>query len=200
MLAAGGPPPRSLVLEAQPVSAERLREPVSVSLSDGSAVCLRPIRAEDAARLQAFHARLSPDSIYLRWLAAHPVLSAEEARQLADLDYASRMAYVATTGADETEQIVGVARYGLLQPAEAEAAVIVEDAYQSRGLGWALLDRLMRYSRAMGVTTWVAEINAANARMLRFIERGGLPVTRRLEGGAWQLRMDIASVGVEPKE
>ncbi len=182
------------------MSAERLRQPVIVSLSDDSAVCLRPIRPDDAARLQAFHTRLSPNSIYLRWLAAHPVLSADEARQLSDLDYVTRMAFVATTGDGADEQIVGVARYGLLKPDEAEAAVIVEDAYQSRGLGWALLGRLMRYSRAMGVTTWLAEINAGNARMLRFIERGGLPVTRRLDGGAWQVRMDISSVSSETKE
>lgn len=181
------------------MNAERLREPAIVTLKDGTQVCVRPIRADDAARLQAFHTRLSPNSIYLRWLAAHPVLSAAEAAQLSDLDYNSRMAYVATTGTGEAEPIVGVARYGLVRPAdptEAEAAVVVEDAYQSRGLGWALLGRLMRYARAMGVTTWVAEINAGNARMLRFIERGGLPVKRRLEGGVWQLRMDIS--GIEP--
>lgn len=183
------------------MTADRLREPISLPLKDGTEVWLRPIRPDDAARLQAFHTRLSPDSIYLRWLAAHPVLSAAEAAQLSELDYQTRMAYVATTGAGEAEQIVGVARYGLVQadnPAEAEAAVVVEDAYQSRGLGWALLGRLMQYARAMGVTTWVAEINAGNARMLRFIERGGLPVTRRLEGGAWQLRMDISSLAAEP--
>ena len=183
------------------MSAERLREPVTHTLSDGTRVCLRPIRADDAPRLQSFHTRLSPDSIYLRWLAAHPVLTEKEAADLSDLDYATRMAYVATTGAGEDEHIVGVARYGLVQPTDptvAEAAVVVQDDYQSRGLGWTLLGRLMRYARAMGVLVWVAEINAGNARMLRFLERGGLPVARQLEGGAWQLRMDIS--GVQPEE
>jgi GNAT superfamily N-acetyltransferase len=183
------------------MTAERLREPTTVPLSDGTPVCLRPIRPDDAARLQAFHTRLSPNSIYLRWLAAHPVLSPAEAAQFSDLDYVTRMAFVATTGDGEAEAIVGVARYGLVRPAdpaEAEAAVVVEDAYQGRGLGSALLGRLLRYARAMGVRTWVAEINAGNARMLRFIERGGLPVTRQLEGGAWQVRMDISGVPSGP--
>jgi GNAT superfamily N-acetyltransferase len=176
---------------------EQLRQPVPQPLSDGTTVSLRPIRPDDAARLRAFHARLSPNSIYLRWLSAHPVLTEEEAAQLSNLDYRTRMAYVATTGAGEAEQIVGVARYGLVKaddPEVAEAAVVVEDAYQGRGLGWALLARLVSYARAMGVRAWVAEINAVNARMLRFIERGGLPTTRQLEGGSWQVRMDISSV------
>jgi acetyltransferase len=177
------------------MSAERLREPITVPLSDGTAVCLRPIRPDDAPRLQALQARLSPDSIYLRWLAARTELPAAEAAHLAELDYVTRMAYVATTGQGEDEQVIGVARYGLVRrddPEEAEAAVVVQDDFQRRGLGWALLGRLMRYARAMGVRTLVAEISATNARMLRFLERGGLPVTRRLEGGAWQIRMDIS--------
>lgn len=179
------------------MTTEQLREPVTQPLSDGTLVCLRPIRPDDAPRLQAFHTRLSPTSIYLRWLSAHPVLTAQEAAALSTLDYQTRMAYVAITGDGAAEQIVGVARYGLVKPSDpevAEAAVVVEDTYQGRGLGWALLGRLMRYARAMGVRAWVAEINAGNARMLRFIERGGLPVTRQLEGGAWQLRMDISGV------
>ncbi len=182
---------------------ERLREPVIVPLSGGETVQVRPIRPDDAARLQAFHTRLSPNSIYLRWLAAHPVLSGAEAAQLSNLDYTTRMAYVALTGEPGAEQIVGVARYGLVrpdQPEEAEAAVVVEDAFQGRGLGWALTSRLMRYARALGVRAWLAEINAGNARMLRFIERAGLPVTRRFDGGAWQLRMDIASAAPEQEQ
>ena len=42
--------------------------PETVTLSDGTTVTLRPIRADDAERLQALHARLSPETIYLRFL------------------------------------------------------------------------------------------------------------------------------------
>src|SRR5258706_309275 len=56
---------------------------------------IRPIRPDDAARLQAFHQRLSAESIYLRWLSAHPVLTDEEAAAMTQLDYSSRMAFVA---------------------------------------------------------------------------------------------------------
>ncbi len=175
------------------MSAESLREPVTVPLADGASVRLRPIRPEDAPRLQAFHSRLSPNTIYLRWLAAHPVLSAAEAAQLSEVDTLTRMAYIAVTGEAGSEQIVGVARYGLVEPGEAEAAVVVEDAYQGRGLGTALLGRLMEYAKAQGVRIWLAEINAENARMMRFINRGGFPVARRFEGGSVQVRLDISN-------
>jgi RimJ/RimL family protein N-acetyltransferase len=175
--------------------AERLRQPFTVSLSDGTPVTVRPIRLDDAPHLQALHARLSPESIYLRWLAARPALTDEEARDLSNVDSVARMAFVAALGQGDAERIIGVARYGRVKPDDpsvVEAAVVVEDAYQGRGLGSALIERLLRYSHAVGVRTWVAEVNAVNARMLRFMERDGLPVTRRFEGGAWQVQIDLS--------
>jgi GNAT superfamily N-acetyltransferase len=169
----------------------------TVTLKDGTPVQIRPIRPDDAERLQAFHARLSPDSIYLRWLSAHPVLSADEARALSTVDYKTRMALVATAG-DHTEPgapLVGVARYGLVpgRSDEAEVAVVVEDAYQHRGLGTALLLRLMDHALAAGLRYWSAEINVANARMMKFIQRGGLPISKVYQGGSWQVRVEIGT-------
>ncbi len=71
---------------------------------------------------------------------------------------------------------------------------MVADSFQQRGLGSLLLGRLLAYARSQGLTTWVAEINAENARMLRFIQRGGLPSTRRLDSAHWQVRIDISGV------
>ena len=173
---------------------DTLRAAEAVTLKDGTSVTLRPIRPDDAQRLQAFHLRLSPQTIYLRWLSAHPVLTDAEAQALSNVDYTTRMAIVATLLVEGEEHVVGVARYGVIspnQPDEAEAAVVVEDEYQHRGLGSLLLQRLLEYSRAQGIRYWMAEINAENARMMKFIQRGGLPTTKRLESGSWQIRMDI---------
>ena len=167
----------------------------SLTLKDGTPVWVRPIRPDDAERLQAFHARLSPESIYLRWLSAHPVLSLAEARALSTVDYASRMALVATTSPAPDAPLVGVARYGRVpgQHDEAEVAVVVEDSYQRRGLGTALLQRLMWHARTQGYRYWTAEINVANARMMKFIQRGGLPISKKYEGGSWQVRVEIGA-------
>jgi len=166
----------------------------TAQLRDGTRVTTRPIRPDDAPRLQAFHARLSPESVYLRWLSAHPVLTDDEAQTLSRVDYHERMAFVATR-LDSLDEIVGVARYAAAPaegPGAAEAAVVVADELQQHGLGTLLLRRLLAYARTQAITTWVAEINAQNARMLRFIQRGGLPTTRRLDSGSWQVRINIA--------
>lgn len=165
-----------------------------VTLRDGTELSLRPIRPDDAPRLQALHARLSPETIYLRFLSAHPTLSQTEAERLANVDQENRMALVATRSKNGEDLIVGVARYATLdaRPDEAEAAIVVEDAYQGRGLGTLLVERLLSYARMHGIRYFVAEINSENDRILRFIRRSGLPAEKKLEAGVWLIRVRLA--------
>src|SRR5689334_19886609 len=131
-----------------------LPEPEQVTLRDQAQVTIRPIRPDDAPRLQALHSRLTPESIYLRFLDMHPVLQADEAQRFASLDYRSRMAFVATEKTETEEQIIGVARYavdGPQRPTEAEYAIVIEDRYQGRGLGRLLMQRLINYARSSGI-------------------------------------------------
>lgn len=176
------------------------QRPETLTLKDGTPVLIRPIRPDDAERLQAFHARLSPESIYLRWLSAHPVLSLAEAQALSTVDYAARMALVATLSADPAAALIGVARYGRVpgRTDEAEVAVVVADDFQRRGLGTELLRQLMVYARTQGFRYWSAEINVANARMMKFIQRGGLPIAKRYDSGSWQVRVEIAPAAEPP--
>ena len=66
----------------------------NIKLLDGRLVTLRPIRPEDAPLLQEGFARLSAQSIYLRFLKTATGLSDTQARQLATVDYIDRMALV----------------------------------------------------------------------------------------------------------
>ena len=168
--------------------------PETVSLNDGTTVTLRPIRPDDAPRLQALHSRLSPETIYLRFLGMHLTLSNTEAERLANVDYETRMAFVATCTEKDEEYLVGVARYAMLgpeRPGEAEAAIVVEDRYQGRGLGSILIDRLLAYARAHDVCVFTAEINAENERMLHFVRRSGLPAERHWRDGVWEIHVRI---------
>jgi acetyltransferase len=167
----------------------------TVGLRDGLPVTIRPIRADDAPRLQALHSRLSSETIYRRFLGPHPQLSAPEAERLANVDYAASMAFVAALPAGDDEMLIGVARYAALgpqRPGEAEAAIVIEDRYQSRGLGRQLLERLAAYAKAHGVRVFVAEVSTHNDRILHFIRRNNLPLESKLEAGVWEIRVTIS--------
>ena len=167
----------------------------SVILRDGTPVLVRPIRPEDAPRLQAGFTRLSSESIYLRFFETFKELPDNQAAMFATVDYQDRMALVAAIQENGEERLIGVARYSKADPAEpglAESAVIVDDEYQSRGLGTILLSRLVTYARLHGVTTLLATVHSTNARMLHFIQRSGFPFQRKIvEPGVWEIRIFI---------
>jgi GNAT superfamily N-acetyltransferase len=171
-----------------------VKESEAVYLRDGTPVSIRPIHPNDAARLQALFARLSPETISYRFLGRRKELPYEEAKRLAEVDYQTQMALVATCQQYGEEEIVGVARYAVIPgtwPAEAEAAIVVEDRYQGRGLGTSLLERLVAYANAHGIRAFLATVRHDNERMMRFIRRSGLPTESRVEAGVWEIRVGL---------
>lgn len=168
----------------------QLKKPETVTLRDGTTVTIRPIRPDDAPRLQALFGRLSPESISLRFLGQPKELPYEQARLLANVDYQKRMALVATREQGGEEHIIAVARYAVdpaADPDLAEAAIVVEDKYQKQGLGTLLLTRLVAYAQAHGIRAFRATIRQDNAQIMRFVRRSGLPTDSRLEAGVWEI-------------
>lgn len=179
-----------------------LPEPETVTLRDGSQAIIRPIRPDDAPRLQALFDRLSPESIFFRFLGRPRALSDEQAQRLATVDYRRQMAWVATAGrepegASPQRDIIGVARYAAVpeeagqEATVAEAAVIVEDRWQRRGLGTMLLQRLVDHARAHGIDAFQASVHQANRRILRFVRRSGLPTESKMDDGMWEIRVSL---------
>ena len=122
-----------------------------IRLEDGTELLVRPIRATDKAMLAAGLTRLSETSRQRRFLGPKPRLSAAELRYLTEVDGHDHFAVVAVTPDDG--DIVASARFVRLttDPLAAEAAVVVCDALQGRGLGKALARLLADAARASGV-------------------------------------------------
>jgi acetyltransferase len=181
--------------------ATALPDPEALTLKDGTQVVIRPIRPEDADDLQATFRRLSMESIYLRFHSYKKELPDEEARYLSTVDYTSRMAFVALCKEDDQEIVVGVARYTLLDtmnPEMAESAVVVADAYQGRGLGKLLLERLVNYARARGIHYLRGNLQIGNGRMLDLVKRSGLPHHQRFVDGIWEVTIDLGLPEEQP--
>jgi GNAT superfamily N-acetyltransferase len=181
-----------MVEGAYPVDLERVAH-----LRDGGTVRLRPIRPDDAPRLQAFHGRLSRDSIVMRFFSPLPVLSDERAAYFTTVDFDRRLAIVAVEPADAIDRpggdelIVGVARYDRVGDDRAEIALIVEDRVQHHGIGSALFWALVDAARKRGIVTLTAEVLAENRRMLRLLRESGLPMRSRRDGTALRVELDL---------
>jgi len=135
-------------------------------------VQIRPLEADDLERLRRLFFRLSPTSVYRRFMS--PIVRPSEAglRRLVDLDHRDREALAAVVDGE----VVGVARYVRgSEPGLAEVAVVVEDAWQHRGIGGLLLKRLAARARRRGIYAFTATMlgeNRAAARLLRSLSPG----------------------------
>ena len=167
----------------------------TISLRDGTQANIRPIKADDAPRLIALFDRLSPQTIYHRFLGFRKVLTYEEAKRLAEVDYQKQMALVTTNEQNGCENIIGVARYDVLsssEPSVAEASVVIEDEYQGLGLATHLLMHLMTYAHLNGIRAFRAMIHNDNIRIMRIIQRSGLPIERMtIEQGVWDIQVSL---------
>ena len=170
-----------------------LRLTGTLRLRDGAVVGVRALRPDDRQRLQELHARLSPDTIVFRFFRALPQLNDDTARHLTHLDYDGRMALAATEGHGADERLLAVVRYERINSTTAEAAFVVEDAWQGRGIATALLHLLARYARAHGFTKLVAITMGTNARMLDVLRHCGFPTSTHYDSGEIEVRLDISA-------
>jgi RimJ/RimL family protein N-acetyltransferase len=166
-----------------------------VRLRSGREVAIRPIRGDDGERLEAAHARLSPDSRYRRFHAAKPSLTAQEVRYLTEVDQRDHVALIATS-ADDAELIIGVGRFvrDETDASAAEFAIVVGDPYQGEGLATELLRRLADAALALGIARFTASVLADNEPAHRLLRRlAGQFAERSRSGSIDELTVDLAA-------
>jgi succinyl-CoA synthetase alpha subunit/RimJ/RimL family protein N-acetyltransferase len=170
-----------------------LWQPCDVVLSDGSIVHLRPIEPSDADALVRFHEGLSERSVYLRFFNLHRHLSESEVRRFTCVDGSDRAALIAT----HRDEMVAVARYDRDKenPEQAEAAFVVGDEYQGRGLGTLLLEHLAAYARRQGIRRFLADTLPENLAMQRLFRDAGFDEVATFGDGVVKVRLEL-----EPSE
>jgi acyl-CoA synthetase (NDP forming)/RimJ/RimL family protein N-acetyltransferase len=166
-----------------------------VVLYDGTTTHLRPIRPDDADLLQAFHTGQSQLSVYLRFFAPLIRLPEAELYRLTHVDHEDRVAFVAVTGPQGDEQIIGVGRYDRVDTETAEVAFFVADRIAGKGLGSMLLEHLAAAARERGVRRFVADVLPQNSRMIAVFRDAGYEVTQRTEDGVVSV-----SFGIDPTD
>jgi acetyltransferase len=158
-----------------------------LKLGNGARLQLRPIRPEDAELERRFFDSLSERSRYQRFMQHLRSLTPQMLARFTQLDYDRELALVAL----HRGSFVAVGRYVPNPDGEtAEFALAVGDAWQGKGLGRALLERLCNAARAAGYRALYGHILPGNremldlARRLGFVEQSRegseVMVTRRL--------------------
>jgi GNAT superfamily N-acetyltransferase len=160
-----------------------------IALRDGSRVLIRPVRRADRERFEDGFTRLTPKSRYRRLLGFKKRLTEEE---LAVFTHVDRPGHEALGALDPASgEGVAVARSVRLGDSDAaEVSVVVVDAWQGRGVGGALLERLAFLARAAGIRRFVATPLPESRAMLHVFECLG-PVELRSGGRTLELEVEL---------
>jgi len=124
-----------------------------ITLKNGTVLKIRPIRPEDEPEFVRFHTTLSQESVYRRYFFLMNLEARtrhERLTRMCFIDYDRQMAFVAERANSDGKpgEIIGVGRLIKIPGTnEAEIAILVSDAFQKRGIGTALVQRLIEFAR-----------------------------------------------------
>jgi acetyltransferase len=158
---------------------------------------MRPIRPEDEPAHQAMFASLAPEDVRFRFFNMVRELPHSQMARYTQIDYDRELAFVAVAvGPSATNETLGVVR-GIFDPdnVRAEFAILVRSDQKGRGLGYALLDKLVRHCRARGAREVVGQVLPDNRAMLELAHELGFK-SRFLPGeGVVEVRLTLEAVG-----
>ena len=140
----------------------------------GQSVTLRPLRREHHDIEHAFVSGLSPDTRHNRLLGGAIRITHEYIEGLITVDYSRDMAIAAALMLDGREVLIGVARY-VLEPGDraCEFALVIADAWQGRGIGRRMLEKLIAVARSRGLGRIYGDVLSVNRHMLELCRKLG---------------------------
>ncbi|MEO8480855.1 MAG: GNAT family N-acetyltransferase [Acidobacteriota bacterium] len=145
-------------------------------LRDGTVVTVRPTEPVDLSRMEAFFHALSPDSLYQRFFRAGTPSRTFVAPWCDPSQPQESFTLVATRRDAGGEQFVAVATYVRTVTGVAEVAFAVSDHYQGKGIGTALLERLVLVGAHNGFATFRASTLRANLAMQEVFRQSGFQI------------------------
>ncbi|MEZ5639493.1 MAG: GNAT family N-acetyltransferase [Burkholderiaceae bacterium] len=151
------------------------------TLEPGQNVTVRPVLPQDAALQHDFFThQMGKHSRYQRFMISMRELPCSTVQYFTRIDYHDHFALIAETFDDQGHRQVGDARFVREsgQPATAEFALAVADAWQGRSIGRRLLQALASAAQAQGVRMLFGDVLRDNLPMLGLARASGFAVRR----------------------
>ena len=168
--------------------------PVRARLRDGSPVVVRAVRSEDARYADAFFHWLSEETKYMRFMYPVKELTPQILAGVLTRDGLKRVALVVEPlqhGSDDPTPAVAIGRYVPTEhPGECEVAITVGDPWQGRGVGRAVLARLMTLAARGGYTVMSAVALTTNSKMVGLARSAGFEIHSE-PGGLTEMRRPL---------
>lgn len=133
---------------------------------------IRAIRPSDEAMLRDLFYHLSQRSVYFRYFSPRRSMPHDNLQEYVNLDQDKGISLVVTTGPRETRRMIAEGRFVLTEEDPfPDAALMVDENYQKRGIGSFLLRYLIDLARERGIEGFRADVLASNDPIIKIINR-----------------------------
>jgi acetyltransferase len=166
-----------------------------LTLRDGSAIFVRPVRPEDEPLYGPFFAGVTPQDLRLRFFAPIKEFSHAFIARFTQIDYARAMAFIAVEEA--TGHMLGVVRLHADANYETgEYAILLRSDLKGRGLGWLLMQQIIEYARAEGLKEIDGQVLSENTTMLAMCRELGFAIaTDPQEPDTCRVKLGLGGAG-----
>lgn len=163
-----------------------------IVLKNGKKVFLRPIANSDRDRLVDLFNRMSPQTIYFRFLRQLRELPENMIDRLVGIDRDSNFALVAIAGENGKDAVIAVGRYGK-DPDEGgtDLAVAVRDDWQQAGLGGYMLAKVVDIAKEHGITNFTGMMYPQNKNIQQLLVKLGYDVKYSMESGFYRVEIAV---------
>jgi acetyltransferase len=146
-----------------------------VALADGRNVFVRPLRPEDEPVVHAFFGKVTPEDLRLRFFAPVKDFSHTFIARLTQLDYGRAMAFAAIDEA--SGDLFGVVRiHADANYDRGEYAILLRSDLKGHGLGWELMQLMIRYARSESLRRIDGQVLRENSVMLQMCRELGFRI------------------------
>jgi len=156
-----------------------------------SGVSIKATTLMDKERLREMFSRLSSETIYRRFHLPYSQVPERILALMLNVDHHDNEAFLAVVG----EEVVGHAMYVRLDNERcAEVAFVVEDGWQSKGIGKLLLSQIAEKARARGVEYFTGGVLEGNQRVLDLLDAVFGEVRYVMSAGLYQFRVPLRTL------
>lgn len=156
----------------------------------GQVVFFRPVKIDDEPLIKDLFYSMSDKSLQRRFMSLRRDVPHEMRQGFVVIDYTQEMVILATVEEGGKEIAVGMGQ--AIKEANtqtAEVAFSVRDNYQDKGIGTELLSYLTNLAQKEGIQGFTADVLVENKPMLHVFEKMGFDMEKRIEAGAYELKM-----------
>ncbi|MFN3615786.1 MAG: GNAT family N-acetyltransferase, partial [Rubrimonas sp.] len=147
----------------------------AITTRDGRAVLVRPVRPEDEQLFVDFFQKVTVEDLRLRFFAPVRDFSHSFIAKLVQIDYARAIAFVALDS--ESGEMLGAVRlHADANMDKGEYAILLRSDLKGIGLGWQLMEMMIEWAKAEGLSVVEGQVLRENTTMLEMCRDMGFDI------------------------